>query len=93
MFPDHDLLLELVSGSFGAQEVTVSLNDIRIGEVAFPGPKAPPVTRTIPFDGALLRQNALNQIEIHMPDAASPDPGDDRTLGLAFQALRIRIAD
>jgi hypothetical protein len=51
------------------------------------------VTRTIRFDGSLLRQNDRNQIEFYIPQAASPDRGDDRTLGLALRALRLQAAE
>jgi hypothetical protein len=90
---DGELVLEIMSGSLGFQEVTVSVNGVQIGDVAFPGPEAPPVMRTLRFRGSLLRQSALNDIEFYVPNASSPDWGDDRTLGLAFGALRIRQAE
>lgn len=89
---DQELLLDIIAGSLGIQKVTVRLNGVRIGDVRYPGPEAPPVTRTLRFDGSLLRENALNEIEFYMPNASSPDKGDDRTLGLTFTALRLYAA-
>jgi hypothetical protein len=85
-------VLEIIAGSFGYQGVVVLLNDTQIGKVAFPGPK-PPVLRTLTFDGSLLRPNALNEIEFYVPNAMSPQWWDDRTIGLALSALRIRPAE
>jgi hypothetical protein len=90
---DQELLLDITAGSLGVQKVTVRLNGVRIGDVNYPGPEAPPVTRTLRFDGSLLRENAPNEIEIYMPNASSPDKGDDRTLGLTFAALRLYTAE
>jgi hypothetical protein len=82
--------LDVIAGSHGFQEVVVFLNDVQIGEMAFPGPE-PPVARTLGFSGSLLRPNALNQIEFYVPNASSTARGDDRTIGLALSALRIRL--
>jgi hypothetical protein len=89
---ERKFVLEIIAGSFGYQGVVVLLNDTQIGKVAFPGPK-PPVLRTLTFDGSLLRPNALNEIEFYVPNAMSPQWWDDRTIGLALSALRIRPAE
>jgi len=87
------LLLEISAGSFGIQPVTVHINGVHVGGTTFPGPETPAVTRTIQFDGSLLRPDVLNEIEFHIPQAASPDGGDDRMLGLSLRWLRLSAAE
>jgi hypothetical protein len=85
--------LQLTAGSLGAQRVALSLNGVHLGDLDFPGPDAPPVSRTLSFPAALLRPHAPNELAFSFPDASSPDRGDDRTLSLAFRALRIDTAE
>ncbi len=81
--------MEIRSGSLGEQSVTVLLNETQIGRLSFPGSPARPSTRTLHFDGALLKAHAINQITFYLPDARQPDNGDARELGLALRSLKI----
>jgi hypothetical protein len=86
---EQQVQMELSSGSFGFQEGTVFVNGTPVGQVTFPGPATPPVTRTITFNGSRLISHSLNEIQIKIPTAGAPAAGDPRTIGLAFSALRI----
>jgi hypothetical protein len=81
--------LEMLAGSPDLQRITVYVNGNRIGKWVFPGPHMPPVTRTATFEGRLLKPDAINEIEFHIPDAVVTGSGDPRSLGLAFVALRL----
>jgi hypothetical protein len=81
--------MEIRSGSLGEQNVTVLLNGTDIGRLSFPGSPARPSTRTLRFDGALLKPHGINQITFYLPDARQPDNGDARRLGLALRSLII----
>ena len=86
---DQPYLLEISAGSLGVQRASVYLNGVGIGNLVFPGPVTAPSRRTIPFDGALLDPNGLNEIRFHLPDARSPNRRDPRILGLTLMDLRI----
>jgi hypothetical protein len=82
-------VLEISAGSLGVQTVSVYVNGVGIGGLVFPGPATEASRRTIPFDGALLEPNALNEISFYLPDARSPNRSDPRLLGLTLTELRI----
>lgn len=88
----EEYAMEIRSGSFGTQEVTVQVNGIHAGKLVFPGPHAPPVARSIIVEGWLLKPRAINEIEFHTPNATVTGSGDARPLGLAFAALRLDVA-
>jgi len=83
---EEEIALEIVSGSWGTQPVTLYLNGAQIGEVTLQGP---PAAYSLAFDGALLKPGDLNQIEFIIPGAAFPGNGDLRRLGMSFVGLRI----
>jgi hypothetical protein len=85
--------LQIESGSFGVQPVTVLLNGTPLRSLVFPGLTTPPVTHTIFFDGSLLKPGALNEIEFYVPNSARPENNDLRTLGLALVELSVRSVE
>jgi len=90
---DRAYQLEIASGAFGEQEVTVLVNGIEIGRASFAGGTISPTMRTLAFDGRLLRRNEVNEIAFHIPGAAAANPEDPRLLGLAFAWLRLAPQD
>jgi hypothetical protein len=85
----REYVLEIQSGSHGAQQVAVYMNGAHIGHLEFPGPEEPPVERTLTLDGALLRSGEVNEIRFDMPGASAPSLADPRKLGLAFTSLTL----
>jgi hypothetical protein len=83
----HPLTMEILAGSFGEQDIAMSVNGARIGTLALDGE---PAWHSLAFGSELLARDGTNALEFWMPDAASPDnPEDTRLLGLKLIALRL----
>jgi hypothetical protein len=62
------------------------INGTNIGNLAFAGSN--PQTQALTFRGRLLKANNINQIQLLIPGATTPE-GDSRRLGLALVSLKI----
>lgn len=87
---DASATLVLTAGALEAQIVTVRIGGTPIGELAFPAGIAPPVSRRLVFDPALLRPGRMNRIELLIP-SARPTADDPRLLGLSFVRLELEM--
>lgn len=86
--------ITFAAGSYGAQEVTMVLNGTPVTTFAINSKTSAPLTTTVTIDGALLNANALNVIELRLPDAKTPIAAlrslkDQRLLGLSFVSFRL----
>ncbi len=82
--------LVLEAGALGDQRVTLALNGVEIGALAYRGFAA--AAGRLVFDPALLEPRRMNRIELTLPEARTT-AGDDRLLGLAFVRLELRRGD
>ncbi|MCI0396827.1 MAG: hypothetical protein L0332_05670 [Chloroflexi bacterium] len=81
--------LALLAGSFGDQEVGLSLNGVTLGRYTFAG-RTSFSTYLIPFDGRLLKPGEVNEVTFDLPGATqAANQKDPRRLGLAFVSLTI----
>jgi len=87
LIPDitqYNLILE--GRSNGAQEVIVSFNGSKIGQLSL---SSGYVKSLIQFDVSILRANCLNSICFDIPGAKKVGGGDPRVLGFALQSFII----
>jgi hypothetical protein len=86
--------LTIRGATFGPQRMEVSLNDVPLGTIAWPGDEA---EMSLPFPTDLLRPGELNRLSFHFPDAHTLIPSldyyrfylNDRHLAFALQEMRL----
>lgn len=87
---NRQCVLIITARSFGAQEITFSLNDHSLGKLTFPGPE---ITRSLSFKSDLLTTKVMNVLTLRIPHAQQPGSGDSRLLGLALKSFIIQYSD
>jgi hypothetical protein len=81
--------LALSFGALGEQEVRVFVNGTKVDTLAVTNPIDQPQQFTIPFDGALLKPNSMNELSFEFPSSVRPNPGSYQLSAVAFYGAAI----
>lgn len=73
----------------GVQRVTVRLNGTVLANIRLDGAEQC-CSWSVKFSPALLRADGLNMFEFDLPDARTPDNGDQRILAIGVEAFQVR---
>ena len=88
--PTTSYNMEMIAASFGPQSASIMLNGEKIATVLFDDL---PSSQTIEFDGSMLKQDAVNEITMNLPDARYPGLEDLRKLGVRYAPHRLGLSN
>ena len=86
---ENEYVLTIRTRGLGAQRVELTLNGVSIGRATVDGVELTSITQRFP--GTLLLPDEINDVELTLPDAATP-PGESRRMALALVSFSIAPA-